>query len=67
MSMTPLERSAEATITGLAQQLQSLNFEDPMAFEQAVTIGAEIERTAGRAVEERGELEFFSRQSQVPA
>lgn len=67
MSMTPLERAAEATLTGLAQQILDLDFEDPMAFEQVVTIGAEIERTAGRAVEDRGELEFFTRQSQVPA
>ena len=58
MNMLAEEIAAKLAITGLAQQLVDLDLSQPMAFERAVSIGAEIERCAGHAVEARGELEF---------
>ena len=48
----PTAAVAAATLRGLAQAILNLDLTHPHAFEQAVGIGAEIESTAGRVVEE---------------
>ena len=49
---TPTAAVAAATLRGLAQAILNLDLTHPHAFEQVVSIGFEIERTAGKVVEE---------------
>ena len=49
---TPTAAVAAATLRGLAEAILGLDLTHPHAFEAAVSIGAEIESTAGRVVEE---------------
>lgn len=43
---------AAATLRGLAHAILELDLNHPHSFEAALSIGAEIERTAGKVVEE---------------
>ena len=54
------ERAAEQTICGYAQELLGLDYEDPRAFETALSAIAKLHNAARQAVVARAEHEFKS-------
>ena len=57
-TFTPTAAVAAATLRGLAEAILALDMNHPHSFEAAISIGAEIERTAVKVVEEADAARF---------